>query len=63
MNKVVHDILANIIGAILCFAALCVINRIFGDTVNFKMNSIVAVIIIVVQAFVGFLRKNKGDSN
>jgi len=63
MNKVVHDILANIIGAILCFAVLCIINLIFGETVNFKMNAIVAVVIVAVQAFVGFLRKNKGDSN
>ena len=63
MNKMVHDILANIIGAILCFAVLCIINFLFGDTVNFKMNAIVAVVIVVVQAFVGFLRNNKGDSN
>ena len=63
MNKVVHDILANIIGAILCFAALCVINWTFGETVNFKMNAIVAVIIVAVQSFMGFLRKNKRASN
>ena len=59
MNKWVHDLLAHIIGAVLCFAALCIINWIFGETVNFKMNAIVAVVIVVAQAFVGFLRSNK----
>lgn len=63
MNKWVHDLLAHIIGAVLCFAALCIINWIFGETVNFKMNAIVAVVIVAVQVFVGFLRNNKGDSN
>ena len=60
MNKWVHDLLAHIIGAVLCFAALCIINWIFGETVNFKMNAIVAVVIVAVQVFVGFLRNKNG---
>ena len=59
MKKWAHDLLANIIGAVLCFTALCLINWIFGEIVNFKMNAIVAVVIVVAQAFVGFLRSNK----
>ena len=62
MKRITHDILANVIGAILCFVVLCLIDWFFNGTVNFKINAIIAVIIVAVQALVGFLKSGRNGA-